>query len=72
MPAGTDQSPLDGKGKMDQIFQDLTGQNAFLRQQVGQLYDAVSKPYGAVSAQCVQLRDGDLALQEELRKFVRL
>lgn len=55
--------------KIEQSMQDLGGQNAFLRQQVGQLNDAVRQLYGAVSAQCVQLRDSETALQVELRKF---
>ena len=42
---------------------------ALLREQVGQLHEAVRQLYGAVSAQCVQLRDSDLALLREMQKL---
>jgi molecular chaperone GrpE (heat shock protein) len=45
------------------------GQTALLRQQVVQLHNQVAQLYGAVSAQCVQLRDSDQALLQELQRF---
>ncbi len=60
---------LEGHGKLDQSLQDLGGSNAFLRQQVSQLYEAVRQLYGAVSAQCSQLTESDRMIVDELRKF---
>lgn len=59
----------NGQAKLLQGFQDAYGQNAFLRQQTSQLIDSVRQLYGAVSAQCVQLRDSDQAIQDELKRF---
>jgi molecular chaperone GrpE (heat shock protein) len=51
----------------------ITGLHAMLRQQVGQLFDAVRQLYDAVSAQCTQIHNSDIALRsevsEELRKY---
>jgi molecular chaperone GrpE (heat shock protein) len=55
--------------RIEQSLQDLGGHSSFLRQQINQLHDAVRQLYGAVSGQCLQLRESDLAIQEELRKF---
>ena len=59
----------EGYARLEQVLQDVSGQSAMLRQQSGQMYEAVRQLYGAVSAQCVQLRDSDLALLDELQKF---
>ena len=59
----------DWRAEALKTLQDGVSQNAFLRQQVGQLFDAVRQLYGAVSAQCVQLRDTDNAVLGELQKL---
>ena len=48
---------------------ELGGQNAFLRQQVGQLNEAVRQLYDAVGVQCRQLLESDRALLQELNRF---
>lgn len=47
----------------------VSGQGAFLRQQVSQLYEAVRQLYDAVGTQCRQLLESDGALQQELQRF---
>lgn len=63
------ETPGIGLDVVTKALEDNTGQAAFLRQQVGQLHTAVTQLYGAVQAQCVQLRDSDQALLQELQRF---
>jgi molecular chaperone GrpE (heat shock protein) len=59
----------DGYAQIVKAVQDGNSQTMFMRQQVGQLFTAVSQLYDAVKAQCVQLRDSDAAVVHELQKF---
>ena len=59
----------DWSAQLAQAVQDGNNQTVFMRQQVGQLFNAVNQLYGAVSAQCTQLRDSDNALLQELQKL---
>ena len=63
------QQVLAGQAQFAQALTDLTGQNAFQRQQLGQVYTAVGQLYQAVSTQCQQLLQSDATLQQELQKF---
>lgn len=54
---------------LNQAVADLAGQNVFMSQQVGQLFEAVRQLYDAVSAQCRQLLDSDEKLRTQVQKF---
>ena len=55
--------------KIEQALQDLCGQNAFLRQQLRLLHNAVGELLRVVSAQCAQSQESEAAKLEELRKL---
>jgi len=63
-----EQQVIAGRSEIAQALTDLSSQNEFQRQQLAQLYAAVSQLYQAVSAQCQQLLQSDAALQQELQK----
>lgn len=62
-------APPEWAAKLGSSLDESASQTALLRQQVGQMFDAVKQLYGAVGTQCVQLRDSDQALLQELQKF---
>jgi molecular chaperone GrpE (heat shock protein) len=58
-----------GQTRMEQAIQDLSGQGAFLRLQVGQVLDTMRQLCGIVGNQCTLAAQDQETLREEFRKL---